>query len=69
MKVGVIGAGTMGSGIAHAFAQTDGFEVVLTDINMDFANGGKAKIEKNLMKRVDKGKMEKCRLKKKPSKP
>ena len=59
MKVGVIGAGTMGSGIAHAFAQTDGFEVVLTDINMDFANGGKAKIEKNLMRRVDKGKMEK----------
>ncbi|MFP5522524.1 3-hydroxyacyl-CoA dehydrogenase NAD-binding domain-containing protein [Peptococcus simiae] len=60
MKVGVIGAGTMGSGIAQAFAQTEGFEVVLTDINMDFANNGKAKIEKGLMKRVDKGKMEKA---------
>lgn len=58
MKVGIIGAGTMGSGIAQAFAQSEGFEVVLTDINIDFANGGKAKIEKSLAKRVEKGKME-----------
>ncbi len=29
MKVGVIGAGTMGQGIAQAFAQTEGYEVVL----------------------------------------
>ena len=29
MKVGIIGAGTMGSGIAQAFAQTDGYEVCL----------------------------------------
>ena len=28
MKVGIIGAGTMGSGIAQAFAQTEGFEAV-----------------------------------------
>ena len=27
MKVGIIGAGTMGSGIAQAFAQVDGYEV------------------------------------------
>ena len=27
MKVGIIGAGTMGQGIAKAFAQVDGFEV------------------------------------------
>ena len=33
MKVGVIGAGTMGSGIAQAFAQTEGFEVVLTAVS------------------------------------
>ena len=33
MVVGVIGAGTMGSGIAQAFAQVDGFEVRLCDIN------------------------------------
>ena len=36
MKVGVIGAGTMGSGIAQAFAQTEGYEVYLCDINDEF---------------------------------
>ena len=35
MKVGIIGAGTMGSGIAQAFAQTEGYEVYLCDINED----------------------------------
>ena len=34
MKVGIIGAGTMGSGIAQAFAQTEGYEVMLCDINI-----------------------------------
>ena len=57
MKVGVIGAGTMGSGIAQAFAQTDGYEVVLCDIKQEFADGGKAKIEKNLARSVSKGRM------------
>lgn len=58
MKVGVIGAGTMGSGIAQAFAQTEGYEVYLCDIKEEFAANGKAKIEKALSKRVEKGKME-----------
>lgn len=48
MIVGIIGAGTMGSGIAQAFAMTDGMEVRLCDIKQEFADGGKAKIEKNL---------------------
>ncbi|MBQ2643222.1 MAG: 3-hydroxybutyryl-CoA dehydrogenase [Eubacterium sp.] len=48
MKVGVIGAGVMGSGIAQAFAMTDGYEVYLCDIKQEFADGGKAKIEKNI---------------------
>ncbi len=48
MVVGIIGAGTMGSGIAQAFAMTDGMEVRLCDIKQEFADGGKAKIEKNL---------------------
>ena len=48
MKVGVIGAGTMGSGIAQAFAMTDGYEVCLCDIKMEFAEGGLNKIKKNL---------------------
>lgn len=58
MKVGVIGAGTMGAGIAQAFAQTDGYEVVLCDIKQEFADGGKAKIDKNLSRSVAKGRME-----------
>ena len=48
MKVGVIGAGTMGSGIAQAFAMTEGYEVCLCDIKQEFADGGKAKIAKNM---------------------
>ena len=58
MKVGIIGAGTMGSGIAQAFAQTEGYEVYLCDINEEFAANGKNKIAKGLEKRVAKGKME-----------
>lgn len=58
MKVGIIGAGTMGSGIAQAFASTDGYEVFLCDINNEFAANGKNKIVKALSKRVAKGKME-----------
>lgn len=57
MKVGVIGAGTMGSGIAQAFAQTEGYEVFLCDINEEFAANGKNKIAKGFEKRVAKGKM------------
>ncbi len=57
MKVGVIGAGTMGSGIAQAFAQTEGYEVYLCDINEEFAANGKNKIAKGFAKRVEKGKM------------
>lgn len=57
MKVGVIGAGTMGSGIAQAFAQTEGYEVMLCDINETFAANGKNKIAKGFEKRIAKGKM------------
>ena len=57
MKVGVIGAGTMGSGIAQAFAQTEGYEVVLCDINEAFAEKGKEKIAKGLQKKVVRGKL------------
>ena len=58
MKVGIIGAGTMGSGIAQAFAQTNGYEVFLCDINEQFAANGKSKIAKGFEKRIAKGKME-----------
>lgn len=58
MKVGIIGAGTMGSGIAQAFAQIEGYEVCLCDINEEFAANGKKKIAKGFEKRIAKGKME-----------
>ena len=57
MKVGIIGAGTMGSGIAQAFAETEGYEVFLCDINEEFAANGKKKIAKGFEKRIAKGKM------------
>ena len=57
MKVGIIGAGTMGSRIAQAFAQTEGYEVMLCDINETFAANRKKKIAAGFEKRIAKGKM------------
>jgi 3-hydroxybutyryl-CoA dehydrogenase len=57
MKVGIIGAGTMGAGIAQAFAQAAGYEVCLCDINEEFAANGKKRIAKGFEKRIAKGKM------------
>ena len=57
MKVGVIGAGTMGQGIAKAFAQIDGYTVALCDIKQEWAEGGKNKIVAGYAKLVEKGKM------------
>ena len=53
MKVAVIGAGTMGSGIAQTFAQAASVEkVYLCDIKTEFAEGGFAKIKKGLDSRL-----------------
>ena len=60
MKVGIIGAGTMGSGIAQAFAQAEGYEVYLCDINEEFAANGKKKIAAGFEKRIAKGKMDRA---------
>ena len=57
MKVGVIGAGTMGQGIAKAFAQVEGYEVALCDIKQEWAEGGKEKIKKGYARLVEKGKI------------
>lgn len=62
MKIGIIGAGTMGSGIAQVFATADGYEVVLCDVNEDYAVGGKEKIKKSLSKLVSKGKIEQTKM-------
>jgi 3-hydroxybutyryl-CoA dehydrogenase len=58
MKVGIIGAGTMGQGIAKAFAQIDGYEVALCDIDQTFADNGLKKIASGYAKLVAKGKLE-----------
>ena len=55
-KIFVLGAGTMGSGIAQAFA-VKGYEVVLRDIKDEFVQRGVAGINKSLSKLVEKGKM------------
>jgi 3-hydroxybutyryl-CoA dehydrogenase len=54
MKVGVLGAGTMGNGIAHVFAQS-GFGVTLIDVSADILQKALATIEKNLNRQVKKG--------------
>lgn len=55
-KIGVVGAGTMGHGIAQVFAEA-GFEVVLVDQTKAFAEHGFSLIKKNLEKGVQKGKL------------
>lgn len=56
MKVGVIGAGTMGSGIAQAIAAA-GIPVVLCDVNIDLAKKGLAGVQKRVDKLLAKGKL------------
>lgn len=58
MKVAVIGAGTMGSGIAQVFAVHKNYEVILCDIQREYAEKGKSRIVKSLEKLVSKGKMD-----------
>ncbi|MTI67293.1 MAG: 3-hydroxybutyryl-CoA dehydrogenase [Firmicutes bacterium] len=53
MKVSVIGAGTMGSGIVQAFAQS-GYEVIMRDINDESLERGMKTINKNLSRSVKK---------------
>lgn len=55
-KVAVIGAGTMGNGIAHTFAQF-GYKVNLIDISKDSLEKGIQTIAKNLDRMLDKGKI------------
>ncbi len=55
-RVGVIGAGTMGSGIAQVFAQS-GFTVTLVDVAAPLLDRARASIDKSLAKFVEKGKL------------
>jgi len=56
-KVGVIGSGTMGNGIAHVFAQ-NGYQVNLIDIKTEALERALATISKNLNRQVAKGKID-----------
>jgi len=55
-RVGVVGAGTMGNGIAHVFARS-GYAVVLCDVEQRFLNRGLETIGKNLDREVAKNKI------------
>ena len=54
--VGVVGAGTMGNGIAHVFAR-GGFQVILCEVEQRFLDRGLETIGKNLEREVAKGKL------------
>ena len=54
--VGVIGAGTMGNGIAHVFAKS-GYEVILAEMQQAALDRGMQTINKNLEREVSKNKL------------
>ena len=60
-KAGVVGAGTMGAGIAQVITYA-GIPVVLKDVNQELVDKGIAKIREIYQKRVDKGKMSSSEL-------
>jgi len=55
-KVGIVGCGLMGSGIAEITARA-GYDVVVTEVTDDFLKKGISRIEASTQKAVDKGKM------------
>jgi len=56
-KVGVVGAGQMGNGIAHVLAMA-GYDVLLNDITQEALDKGLANIRSNMERQVSRGKME-----------
>lgn len=56
MKVAIIGTGTMGNGIAQAFAQA-GYDVVMKDLNQDFLQRAIGNIDRSLSRLVSKGQL------------
>ena len=61
-KIGVVGAGTMGTGIAQV-AATSGFEIILNDVGEDYLQRSLKIIDKSLTKLSEKGKIEEERKK------
>lgn len=56
-KIGIVGAGTMGTGIAQV-AATTGFDVILNDVGEEFLQRSLKSMEKSLNKLAEKGKIE-----------
>ena len=54
--VAVLGAGTMGNGIAHVFARA-GYKVILRDVEQRYLDRGMDTIAKNLDREIKKGKL------------
>ncbi|MDH5406703.1 MAG: 3-hydroxyacyl-CoA dehydrogenase NAD-binding domain-containing protein, partial [Candidatus Aminicenantes bacterium] len=55
-KIGVVGAGTMGNGIAHV-AALSGYQVIMKDVADELLQRATKTIDKNLQRGVDKGKI------------
>lgn len=55
-KIGVVGAGTMGNGIAQVFAQS-GFAVIMVEVGQEQLDRGMATIRKNLTRAAEKGQL------------
>ncbi|MDH5364654.1 MAG: 3-hydroxybutyryl-CoA dehydrogenase [Dehalococcoidia bacterium] len=55
-RVGVIGCGTMGSGITQVCAQA-GYEVLVSEANNELLNKGLAAVDSSLLKAIEKGKL------------
>ncbi len=55
-KIGIVGAGQMGNGIAHVCAVA-GYDIVLNDISQDMLTKGMDVIEKNMVRQVSRGKL------------
>jgi len=60
-KIGIIGSGTMGNGIAHVSA-LHGFQTVLLDLNETILNAAFNKITNNLNRQLEKGKIQRVEL-------
>ena len=57
-KIGVLGCGLMGAGIAQVCAQS-GFKTIVRETDQKFIDNGFGMIEKNMQKAIDKGKISK----------
>ena len=53
-RIAVVGAGQMGNGIAHVFAQS-GFPVTMIDVSQEALDKGRSTIAKNIERQVKKG--------------